>query len=74
MTREQAIEGMAKVRAGYIRLYTAAEGEDDCWWCCGGGDQWKEEIEREEAEIWEAFPEMKVSLCPIWDEETGGWK
>ena len=36
----------------YLELYEAAERDgSDCFWCCGGGDEWRAEIVRLENKL-----------------------
>ena len=59
MTKEEAIAILAEVATGRQALARAAEEDGtDCFWCCGGGDEWRAELDEREAEAFGAHPDL----------------
>lgn len=58
-TLEEARVAIANIGVEWKMLYMAADG-DDCFWCCGGGDQTAAELRDREEAILARWPEAKV--------------
>lgn len=59
MTKEEAIAILAEVATGRQALARAAEEDGtDCFWCCGGGDEWRAELDARAAEALTEHPEL----------------
>jgi hypothetical protein len=59
MTIENAIAGLNEIRKGYKSLWEARDIDGtDCFWCCGGGDNWRLELRKESQKILDLFPDL----------------
>jgi len=59
MTIENAIAGLNDIRKGYKSLWEARDIDGtDCFWCCGGGDNWRAELREESQNILDLFPDL----------------
>jgi hypothetical protein len=59
MTKVEAIAALETVAAGWEALREAAERDGtDCFWCCGGGDEWRAELEAREDTIRAEHPNL----------------
>jgi hypothetical protein len=55
---EEAKAMMAEIRQEWGNLYADAERDgDDCFWCCGGGDDRADELRSREMEVRALFPD-----------------
>lgn len=59
MTKVEALAALETVTAGWEALREAAERDGtDCFWCCGGGDEWRAELEAREDAIRAEHPNL----------------
>ena len=59
MTKAEAVAALETVAAGWKALREAADLDGtDCFWCCGGGDEWRAELEGREDAIRAEHPNL----------------
>ena len=61
MTRNEAVAELAAVAQGFEALYEAAEAAgDSCWWCCGGGDEWRDDLIARQGAVLAEYPDLST--------------
>jgi hypothetical protein len=61
-TLEEANDMLAEIRQGFAALYADAESDDDdCFWCCGGGDERVAELSDRERMVLAMYPDAKAT-------------
>ena len=59
MTKAEAVAELAMVGDGWEALREAAEQDGtDCFWCCGGGDEWRAALEAREDALRAEHPDL----------------
>lgn len=59
---EEAKATMAEIRKEWVNLLAdAADDGDDCFWCCGGGDDRAAELQDREMVVRALFPDVAGS-------------
>lgn len=59
MSMEEARQELEAIAAGWEALYVARELDGtDCFWCCGGGDEWRAQLEERKTAVGAEHPEL----------------
>ena len=59
MSMEEARQELQAIATGWEALYAARELDGtDCFWCCGGGDEWRAGLEERKAAVLAEHPEL----------------
>jgi hypothetical protein len=59
MTRDEAVAELAAVAQGFEDLYTETDlNGDGCWWCCGGGDEWRNDLVARQEAVLAEYPDL----------------
>jgi hypothetical protein len=59
MTIEDAVRELEAVAAGWEALQADAEADgNDCFWCCGGGEERRDALEDRRLEVLRHFPSL----------------
>ena len=62
MNVEEARQELEAIVAGWEALYAARELDGtDCFWCCGGGDERRAELEERKAAVLAEHPELGLA-------------
>ena len=63
MNVEEARQELEAIAAGWEALYAASWWLDgtDCFWCCGGGDERRAELEERKAAVLAEHPELGLA-------------